>query len=97
MYNRYSEPAPDKGVQAAEKGVKEEKCTTNTDAVDQELKGLRQEKQQLMQKLRLSINPGEARELERQLQNIERQLTEKDNDAYRRQHAAVYIVQQGKI
>lgn len=69
---------------------KTEQCTTNTDAVDREIKKLREKKEQLEQQIKAaSDDPEKTRELERKLADVEMELNQKDNDAYRRQHAVV--------
>ncbi len=62
-----------------------EQCTANTDRVDRELARLREQKQQLEQQLR-AADPQKADDLRRRLAQLERELLQKDNDAYRRQH-----------
>ncbi len=64
----------------------EEKCTGNTDKVEQEIRKLKEEKKQLEQKLRMASDPQKTKDLEKQLANIEQELQQKDNDTYRRQH-----------
>jgi len=67
---------------------KAETTTCNTDDVDRELERLREKRETLERQLRqASGDPGKAEELERQLSQVERELSQKDNDAYRRQHA----------
>ncbi|MCI8553430.1 MAG: hypothetical protein HFJ80_00590 [Clostridiales bacterium] len=63
-----------------------ESCTANTDRVDREIEKLKREKQQLEQQLRSAPDSPKAEEWTRQLSRIEQQLSQKDNDAYRRQH-----------
>lgn len=64
-----------------------EKCTANTDEPDREIKRLKEKKQQLEQQLRSACgNESKVRELERKLAQTEYELSEKDNDTYRRQH-----------
>lgn len=72
-----------------EKAPKAESCTTNTDKVDDEIERLKKEREQLEQQLRSSADPGKAQELEKRLAGVENELRQKDNDAYRRQHASV--------
>ena len=86
-------------------GKPEEKCVTNTDKVDREIKMLKEKKQQLKQQIQ-SASGNEAsfgqpsvpsgnkeenkiRELEKKLAQVENELSQKDNDTYRRQNAAV--------
>ena len=64
-----------------------EKCTANTDKVDREIEKLKEQKQQLEQQIRAAFGDEEKRrELEMKLEQIERELSQKDNDTYRRQH-----------
>lgn len=64
---------------------KAETTTANTDKVDQELENLRKRQEELTQQLRAAA-PEQAEELQRQLDQVNRELSQKDNDAYRRQH-----------
>ncbi|MBQ9647891.1 MAG: hypothetical protein IJV43_05975 [Oscillospiraceae bacterium] len=63
--------------------------TTNTDQVDRELEQLRAKKQQAEQRLRTENDPYKRLALEEQLRQVERELSAKDNDAYRRRRAVV--------
>lgn len=73
-------PEPEKGGQA------EERCTGDTGGVDREIQRLRKKRQELAQRLDAETDGEKSRELERQLAQVERELRQKDNDAYRRQH-----------
>lgn len=67
-----------------------EKCTANTDRVDREIKKLKEQKQQLEQQIKAASGDEEKRkELEQKLSRIERELSQKDNDTYRRQNAVI--------
>ena len=66
-----------------------ESCTTNTDRVDLEIKQLNAEKEQLEQQINAAADLQKAEELKKQLAQVEQELRQKDNDAYRRQHAVV--------
>lgn len=71
-----------------EKARGREKCTTDTDQVDREIKQLREKKRQLEQQLERAVGDEKrCRELEKQLAQINAELGRKDNDTYRRQHA----------
>lgn len=72
---------------AAPSGGKEERCTGNTDAVDREIKKLKEKKEKLEKQLSSETDETKARELERKLSQVESELRQKDNDAYRRRHA----------
>ncbi|MDE6949753.1 MAG: hypothetical protein K2P64_02395 [Lachnospiraceae bacterium] len=68
----------------------EEKCVTDTDKVDREIKSLKEKKQQLEQQIQsASGNEKKIRELEKRLTQVENELSQKDNDTYRRQNASV--------
>lgn len=68
-----------------------EQTTANTDRVDGELRQLKQRQATLEQKLSRAEEGGaEERELEqlrKQLEAVRSELTQKDNDAYRKGHA----------
>lgn len=68
----------------------DEKCTTDTDKVDKEIKKLKEKKQQLEQQIKsVSKDKNKVRELEKKLAQVESELSQKDNDTYRRQNATV--------
>lgn len=82
------EKAADEPAKADEDKKAEEKCTTNTDKVDAEIKKLKERKEKLEQQLQQAAdNPDKQEKLQRQLQQTEREISMKDNDSYRRQHA----------
>ncbi len=62
-----------------------ERCST--DKVDREIEQLRKKQQQLQQKLNQTDDPQQREALQKQLDAVARELQQKDNDAYRRQHA----------
>lgn len=65
-----------------------ESCTANTDNVDREIKQLKEQAKQLKQ--RINSTDGKERErLEKQLKSVQSELSQKDNDNYRRQHAVI--------
>ena len=71
-------------------GKPAEKCVTNTDKVDREIKKLKEKKQQLEQQIQsVSGDEMKIRELEKKLAQVENELSQKDNDTYRRQNASV--------
>ena len=78
--------APGKAAPSG-KGGKEEKCTGNTDEVDREIKRLKEKKEKLEARLGREADETKREALERQLAQVENELRQKDNDAYRRQHA----------
>lgn len=63
--------------------TKSETTTANTDAVDSEIKQLK-ERQQLLQRQLRTADASAAAELQRQLEQVSQELAMKDNDAYRR-------------
>ena len=66
----------------------EKKCVGNTDAVDREIKKLKEKKKELEQQIQsASGDEKKTRELEKQLAQVEQELSQKDNDTYRRQHS----------
>lgn len=65
-----------------------QKCTTDTDQVDDEIERLKQEAQRLKRELQ-KADGADKEDAERQLKQAERELAQKDNDAYRRAHAVV--------
>lgn len=91
MYDNPKRAAKPKDVQSEEEPVKEaEECTTNTDNVDREIEKLKEEKKQLEQQLKAAVGDKEkVKELEKKLAQIEGELSQKDNDTYRRQNAVI--------
>ena len=105
--DRFGEGADGKGskVSGDSQGKPAEKCVTNTDKVDREIRKLKEEKRQLEQQIRsasgdeapfghLSMPSGNNKEnkirgLEKKLAQVENELSQKDNDTYRRQNASV--------
>ena len=68
----------------------EEECTVNTDKADREIEKLKEKKEQLEQQINsASGDEGKVRELEKKLAAVEKELAQKDNDAYRRQNAVI--------
>jgi len=68
----------------------DETCTANTDGVDREVERLKKQKERVEQQIRTAAgNEQKVRELEKELARIEGELNQKDNDAYRRQHAVI--------
>lgn len=79
---------PKVGTDSPEEDAKN--CTTNTDKVDREIEKLKEQKRQLKQQIKsASGEEEETRELEKKLAQVESELSQKDNDAYRRQHAMI--------
>lgn len=91
IYDDPKRAAKAKDVQPKEEPAKQaEKCTTNTDNVDREIEKLKEEKKQLEQQIKAAAGDKEkAKVLEKKLAQIEGQLSQKDNDTYRRQNAVI--------
>ena len=91
MYDDPKRAAKAKDVQPKEEPAKKvEKCTTNTDNVDREIEKLKEEKKQLEQQIKAAAGDKEkVKVLEKKLAQIEGKLSQKDNDAYRRQNAVI--------
>lgn len=64
---------------------REETCTANTDAVDGEIKSLKEKQQALTRRLK-TASESELENIQRQLDQVERELSLKDNDTYRREN-----------
>lgn len=60
--------------------------TANTDNVDREIKALREKARILAQRLR-GADESAAEQLKRELEQVTAELSQKDNDNYRRQNA----------
>ena len=91
MHDDPKRAAKAKDVQPKEEPAKQaEKCTTNTDNVDREIEKLKEEKKQLEQQIKAAAGDKEkVKVLEKKLAQIEGKLSQKDNDAYRRQNAVI--------
>lgn len=62
-------------------------CTGNTDQVDREIRKLKEKAQQLEQQILASSgDEKKAADLEKKLSQVQSELSQKDNDTYRRQH-----------
>ncbi len=61
----------------------------NTDKVDREIEKLKKEKEELEQRISSETDEKKINGLKKRLEQVDRELKQKDNDAYRRQHAAV--------
>ena len=68
---------------------KAEKCTTNTDKVDREIEKLKEKKRQIEQQIQSETDENKRQALEKQLAQVEAELSQKNNDAYRRKNAVV--------
>lgn len=74
------------GLKQENSAQKAEKCTGNTDKVDREIRKLKEKKKELEQQINLENDEKKKKQLEAKLSQVERELRQKDNDAYRRQH-----------
>ena len=80
----------DKGAEGPEKSGSDkdgQSCTCNTDKVDREIEKLKKQKQELEQQINRETDESKIEDLKAKLAQIERELSQKDNDTYRRQHA----------
>ena len=80
----------DKGAEGPEKSGSDkdgQSCTCNTDKVDREIEKLKKQKQELEQQINRETDESKIEDLKAKLAQIEKELSQKDNDAYRRQHA----------
>ena len=68
---------------------KDETWECNTDKVDREIEKLKKKQQELEQRLNSETDEAKIKDLEHQLAQVERELKQKDNDTYRRQHTTV--------
>lgn len=80
---------PNKPVDTESADKQPVKCTTNTDHVDKEIEKLKEKKKQLEQQISATADEKTRKELEKKLAQVESELSQKDNDTYRRQNAIV--------
>ncbi len=86
----YDEPEKAKKGKDSKSAEAPEKITANTDYVDREIEKLKKEKKQLEQQIKAANGDEETiKELQEKLAQIEGELTQKDNDTYRRQNAVI--------
>lgn len=95
-YNPYAtEPRSQKSSQAPsrpeeksdQEGPGSEKCTANTDRVDQEIQQLKARKKELEQQIKSASQDERQRLLlEKELAQTEQELRQKDTEPYRRSH-----------
>jgi len=81
----------DKDIKVSSEGLSDkasQTTTMDTDIVDREIEKLKNKKAQLEQQL-YSVGETKKKELEQELRQVEAELAQKDNDAYRRQNAVV--------
>ena len=82
------EPKPDSPEQKRS-GRSGQRCTASTDKVDREIRQLKKKRSELAQQLNAETDETKAERLQRQLAQIEQELSRKDNDTYRRQHMEI--------
>ncbi len=95
---RFEDEAPEQSLkprrdeyipeETKEPGNNVERCTGSTDKVDREIEKLKREKQELEQRLNTETDEARIKDLKTKLAQVERELRQKDNDTYRRQHAS---------
>ena len=79
---------PDKCNKMPVNSEKSESTTINTDKVDREIEKLKEKKARLEQELH-TAEESRKKEIEKELQQIEMELMQKDNDTYRLQGAVI--------
>lgn len=83
--NSHEEKEPEKAEpDKSEPKKKSESCTANTDKVDKEIERLKEKQKQIEQKLRAEDDEEKAEQLKKQLDSVNRELSRKDCDSYRR-------------
>ena len=81
----------DKDIKVSSEGLSDkasQTTTMDTNNVDREIEKLKNKKAQLEQQL-YSVGETKKKELEQELRQVEAELAQKDNDAYRRHNAVV--------
>lgn len=82
-------PGQDRGADGPVKrasGQKTETCTGSTDKVDRELEKLKKKQEKLKRQINAETDDARIQELEKELAQVDGELRQKDNDAYRRRH-----------
>ncbi len=84
-------PDPGKGADGPDKKAsdsrKAEICRGSTDKVDREIEKLKKKREELERQINSETDGAKIEELEKKLAQVESELRQKDNDAYRRQHS----------
>ena len=75
------------GPEKSGSGKDGQSCTCNTDKVDREIEKLKKQKQELEQQINRETDESKIEDLKAKLAQVEKELSQKDNDTYRRQHA----------
>lgn len=66
-----------------------EECTGNTDGVDREIEKLKEKKEKLEKQIKeASGNEEKVKQLEMELAQVDSELSQKNNDTYRRSHSS---------
>lgn len=81
----------DKDIKVSSEGLSDkasQTTTMDTNNVDREIEKLKNKKAQIEQQL-YSVGETKKKELEQELRQVEAELAQKDNDAYRRKNAVV--------
>lgn len=84
-------PNQDEDVKGLEKSGSDKNmksCTCNTDKVDREIEKLKKQKLELERQISRETDEAKAEDLKARLAQVEKELRQKDNDTYKRQHAA---------
>ncbi len=83
-------PDQDKGADGPEKKAsdsrKAEICRGSTDKVDREIEKLKKKREELERQINSETDETKLKGLKKKLAQVEGELRQKDNDAYRRQH-----------
>lgn len=64
-----------------------ELCRGSTDKVDREIEKLKKKKDELERRINSETDETKIKELKKKLAQVGRELSQKDNDTYRRQHS----------
>lgn len=92
-FQPYSEDGEEAAPAASGRDVPEgSKTTVNTDKVDAEIRKLKEKRESLEQQLSQAQDSGDgqkAEALKRKLASADAEVSAKDNDAYRKQHAII--------
>ena len=86
--NKELSPKSAKAQESSEEPENSSSATTDTDRVDREIEKLKEKKARLQQEVN-SADESEKQRLQQELLQVEAELAQKDNDAYRRQNAVV--------
>ena len=86
----FDDPEQGRGADGTEREATDSRaaeiCRGSTDKVDREIEALKKEKEELKRRIDGETDAAKVKELEKELAQVERELRQKDNDTYRRQH-----------